>query len=182
MVLIVFLLLSGCSPERQLDVRTASDPCVQHLWSLFLSLQAAIGDGDRYPETLAALAETNAPMLVCPATGHLPGLMSDVDSWSDYVYISGDEPTMIQHVALLICPPVNHGGRYGHVLYGNSMCSQISNERFDALMRTPWMHADTNRSGFLKYGVPRIRVHIPARYRRDAADRAAEPSGAANRR
>jgi hypothetical protein len=128
-----------------------------------------IGDGDRWPPSFASLSDTtNTSIFVCPYTGHKAGSLTNVEEWTDYIYIGGASEGMCD-VALLICPPENHGGKYGHVLWhcgwGRDLPVTLPAAQIQALIREPWCRSTSFRgSGFDKYET-RMQIRIPERLR-----------------
>src|SRR5689334_13284122 len=95
--------------------------------------------GDDYPPLLSSLINQNPnpAIFVCPATGHAAGRMASVEDWTDYIYVAGPYDFMAD-VAVLICPPENHGGKYGHILWGSGVIEELPPDRIKALIKEPW--------------------------------------------
>lgn len=153
------------------------DACSTNMTQLGAWLRIAIGEGDRFPSSLAALAVcTNYPnfsntLLVCPATGHVPGAISNVEAWTDYIYVGNGLEGGMCDVALLISPPENHGGKFGYVLWGCGNVTQLDASYVRALIKAPWCLPARARGetfvrddGFDKFVKPTIKVRIPARF------------------
>lgn len=153
------------------------DACSTNMMQLAVWLRIAMGEGYRYPTTLASLAVcTNYPnfsntLLVCPTTGHVPGAISNVEDWTDYVYVGNGDDGGMCDVALLISPPENHGGKFGYVLWGCGNVTQLDASHVRALIKAPWClparaREDTfvREDGFDKFVKPTIKVRIPARF------------------
>jgi hypothetical protein len=96
--------------------------------------------------------------------------MTNVEEWSDYIFIGGGMEGGMCDVALLICPPENHGGKYGHVIWGcgwgRDLPVTLPADRIRALIREPWSRSIGIRgSGFDEFVKPELRVRIPERFR-----------------
>ncbi len=137
-------------------------------------------NGDTYPPSLASLAATNdARVFVSPSSGHAAQTMSNVQEWTDYIYVRGpNEPCMFD-VALLICPPENHGGRYGHVCFGSGEVDRLPADRIRALIREPWGLRQQAGWFYEQHFQEKITAQIPETYR---VLYRANPQGGANGR
>ena len=73
-------------------------------------------------------------------------------------------------VAILICPPENHAGKYGHVIWGcglgRDLPVTLPADQIRALIREPWCRPIGIRgSGFDELVKPQMRIRIPERLR-----------------
>ncbi len=139
--LFVLLLLPAPPRARALAPRTA---CQSNLHQLDLALQANCNPPvDIYPTNLADInPEFVSPKLfVCAASGNLPGDLTNVMEWTDYVYVSGLSPAAPADVPVLICPPMFHPKGHavgGNALMGDHSCSWYTNVAYlNALIRNP---------------------------------------------
>ncbi len=124
------------------------------------------GDGDHFPPSLSCLTNAKSSIFICPETGHSPGVLTNVDQWTDYIYVPELPDAGRQDVAVLICPPENHGGAYGHVLWGGGWCVRLPPDKTRALIREPWCMPTAARSaGFDQFVKPKIKVQIPEKFR-----------------
>jgi hypothetical protein len=133
-------------------------------------------NGASFPPSVASLAQTNQPSLfVCPSSGQMPGSMTNVERWTDYIYLSGThmDDTMLMDVAVLICPPENHGGQFGHVVWGGGWIQRLPADKIRALIKEPWCMPTPGREGVsISGGIPyteyirtNTTLHVPDRFR-----------------
>ncbi len=172
LIVIALPLLGGCS--------SSGGRCAANMRELCFQIKRWNFEGDTYPPSIASLGMTNdAKLFVSPGSGHVAGAMTNVEDWTDYIYVSGpNEPCMFD-VALLICPPENHGGRYGHVCFGSGDIARLPADRIRAAVKEPWglrRQADWFHE---QHFAERIRSQIPGTYR---ALYGANPQGGANGR
>jgi hypothetical protein len=156
-------LVTACSDTSTSVPRDSQDGCVKNMRALSILIVLGAGNGDTYPANLGSLVTTNTTIFVCPNSSHPPGVMTNVDNWTDYVYVSGRESGMWD-VALLICPPENHRGRYGHVIWGDRSGSRLPADKVRALIREPWCMPRTRGVGFDEFVRPTIKIHVPSRF------------------
>src|SRR6516164_5517117 len=98
------LLAVGCSSRADHEP-AGQDRCTTNMMEVWWELHNWIGDGDRWPPSFASLSDTtNTSIFVCPYTGHKAGSLTNVEEWTDYIYIGGASEGMCD-VALLIWPP-----------------------------------------------------------------------------
>jgi hypothetical protein len=177
-ILIIALTVVGCGrttslqsavlPDRYQEHPSEiipHDACSTNMMGIFLELLKAVGpSGDKFPPSLASLSYfTNYALFVCPTTGHVPGTMSNVEEWTDYIYVSGGNQGTMCNVALLISPPENHGGKFGYVLWGYDYVVQLPTDQVRALIKEPWC-LKIQGQGWDEFVKPEIKVHIPARF------------------
>jgi hypothetical protein len=95
--------------------------------------------------------------------------MTNVEQWSDYVYAANVQDMLKVGVAVLICPPENHNGKFGHALYGGGNVMRLPPEQIKALVAEPWcIHTPGQDSvgGFTNLARTSIIVRIPERFQR----------------
>jgi hypothetical protein len=160
--------------DRYNPVRVASlgqktgtvESCEANLRGIWFALKRWMGDEGRFPASLNLLAQdkVSSNMFVCPATGHPPGALTNVESWTDYIYFGGyDDSTL--GIPVLICPPESHGGRTGLVAWTDGHITSVPAAEVRSLVEKPWF-ATTNISQLeLRYLKERIILHIPDRLR-----------------
>ena len=173
------LIILGCSSSQSSRNRQAN-LCMTNMMAIYFEVRYWNFDGDSFPPSLASLADTNAPgYFVCPCSGHAAGSMTNVEDWTDYIYLSGRhmDNTMLLDVATLICPPENHGGQFGHVVWGGGWVERLPAEKIRALIKEPWCmptqgRASTSISGsggraipFTEYLRTNTTLHVPQRFR-----------------
>ncbi len=161
-------LILGCSPHRLSQGRQVN-LCMTNMMAICFEVRYWNFNGDSFPPSLGSLAVTNPPSyFVCPCSGHTPGLMTNVEAWTDYIYLSGThmDSTALLDVATLICPPENHGGQFGHVLWGGGWMERLPADKIRALIKEPWCMPTRARG---KIGSEYLRtnttLHVPERFR-----------------
>ena len=88
---------------------------------------------DRYPNTWSETKRYTAgitKVFICPATDHVSGKYSDVDSWTDYILIPGKTKNDPATTVLIYEPLSNHGGKGGHVMYVNGFIKWYRSEEY----------------------------------------------------
>ena len=140
----VALTLCGGSSETRSANAASKDECATNLTSMWWLLKDWVGDGDTFPPGLSSLAEsaTNLDLFICSGSGRRAppsASITNVDAWSDYIYVANQRDTPPDMVPLLISPPENHGGHYGYVVWNySSKAAQLPASRIRALVVTPW--------------------------------------------
>src|SRR6266705_1566176 len=133
------LFLIGCASRPHSD-NPEGTICAQNLHKLGVELRAAIPVAPEYPGSLADLATvtTNRSLFTCPNTRRPGGDLKIVEDWSNYIYVA-NLPDLFSdtHVALLICPPENHSGNYGYVLWLDGVAQKLSAPDIRNLIATP---------------------------------------------
>ena len=130
------------------------DGCLQHLNALHVKLgtyrssQAA----SNYPFRLRDMpwGSADASNLVCPSSHSQVGSLSNAEEWTDYIYVvdSGGKHTTDfggQHamdMPQLLCPPANHFGRSGLILYSEGAVRSMWLDEFDRFVES--IYVDTN--------------------------------------
>jgi len=60
---------------------------------------------------------------------------------------------MMLDVAILICPPENHNGEFGHVIFGGgAKMIRLPPEKVRALIKEPWSMPSSARNSITIYG------------------------------
>jgi len=77
-----------------------------------------------------------ADSLVCPASGHKAGSLSNIEDWADYAYVSGLRETDSEGCVLAFCLPENHGGTGANIAFLGHV-QWYSSEAFQKLTNTP---------------------------------------------
>ena len=157
---IVISALSGACQRRETAIRE-DDLCLTNLAQIYVGMRHWEGDDAIYPPTLTELQGfvPSSQVLVCPATAHRAGSFTNVEQWTDYIYF-GNEREDFLHVALLICPPENHRGKFGHVLWQDGERSRLSSNQVRALVSKPWCMAATDQLN------AEATVRVPLRFER----------------
>lgn len=160
-------ILTGCSTPA----KSAADLCTTNMMAILSKLDEAEGDGDRFPGSLNVLLDASPSLFVCPASGHRSGRMTNVDDWTDYIYVPNAQDWMRLRLAVLICPPENHHGKYGHVVFGGGMKERLPPDEVRKLIREPWSAPGEKgctiwdgvggKIPFETYARTNVTVHIP---------------------
>ncbi len=166
-LVIVFcsLLFVGCS-SFPTSKPVAGDVCMTNMAVIYRALYDWIGERDRFPPSLISVVNaTNTAIFVSPGTGHRPGAASEVESWTDYVYVGNGMEVCMCDVALLISPPENHGGSFGYVVWGCGEVVKLPADQIRALVKQPWcMPTKARCGGFDEFAKPQIQIHMPDRF------------------
>jgi hypothetical protein len=158
-------LFAGCRAQRGLP------ECRDHLKQLRWALYWRMGSGDTYVPELSRLTnEASAVLFTCPATGRPPGNVTNTDAWTDYVYFANQHDVPPFKIPLLICPPENHGGRFGLVLWKNGGVDQLSPASIRALIKTPWCMETDASPNLIAFEKDVINVRVPPRLRKEYQD------------
>lgn len=140
---LLLVLLPGCnSGSRRLTGDVAA--CRSNLWNIRFALERASWQSLHFPQTLEGVAgfEGDIHNYVCPATHHQPGSITNVSEWTDYIYVGGLTEAQDLRIAMIICPPKNHGGQYGQVAYiDRNIVETLPAEEINKLIKQPWLHA-----------------------------------------
>lgn len=126
-LLIVVFLGAGCfrrvlydnAAEKAGDVELA-----KNFERIRYILNYSLDNGDTFPETLTELGAKSIQwgipfskeIFLCPGSGNQAGALTNIDEWTDFIYIGGISAG-IYHSAQVISPPENHGGRFGYVFW-----------------------------------------------------------------
>jgi hypothetical protein len=67
--------------------------------------------------------------------------MTNVDEWTDFIYVGKQHEIQDSMVAMIICPAENHQGRFGHVVWKGGNSDRLPPEEIKALVKQPWLRA-----------------------------------------
>ena len=159
------ILLMGCS-SHSAPASAAGDSCTTNMTAVYWALHDWIGDRDRFPPTLTSVVSaTNSAIFVSPSTGHIPGAVTNIEAWTDYIYVGNGMEGCMCDVALLISPPENHGGSFGYVVWGCGEVVKLPADQIRSLIKQPWcMPTKARCGGFDEFAKPQIQIHIPDRF------------------
>src|ERR1051326_1752250 len=169
------LILTACSPGQG-GRRGAGNLCLTNLDAIMREFRPWKLSAYSYPYSFDSLPKTIRPgIFVCPSSGYIAGSMTNVDEWTDYIYLSFRGPEdMLLDTATIICPPENHGGKYGHVVWGDGgRAIRLKADQVRALIKEPWCmptQARHNIGGddalqFGEYLRTNTTLHVPPRFR-----------------
>jgi hypothetical protein len=163
---LVGLVCVGCTQPQSDAGRTAELQCSNHLRRAALFLREAITEQPRYPSSLNEIYAdvTNRSLFVCPATGHKAGKMTEIESWSDYIFVA-KLPDVLNdpRVPVLICPPENHKGGFGLVMNLDGSVDEVSPNLVKQLVGTPWLRATNAPSAEVQRLQRILIVRVPKR-------------------
>jgi len=146
---------------------SADSLCTTNLVIIRVQLHDWGWNGAALPRNLGPLSKviTNSDVFVCPASGHQPGSVANIDEWTDYIYFVQPDDSGPPKVPLLICPPENHNGEFGNVMWRDGNRSRLTPEEIRALIKEPWIMEKSADFAELQYMKETIQVHIPSRFR-----------------
>jgi len=133
---------------RKIQVLSRRDKCISHFYDLRAALDSyrTSNSASTYPSRLSELIDQGVPAAdyVCPSSGALVGALSNVDLWTDYIYVVDlGGPHQITDIPILLCPPDNHYDVEGCLLYrGDGFVGCLWKFGFDRLLEQ--LYADTN--------------------------------------
>jgi hypothetical protein len=144
----------GCSKGQ----KSSDDPCAANMIAIWDRMNDWEGDGDGFPPSLNVLTNVSPTLFVCPSSGHHPGAVTNVDQWTDYIYVPGAQDWMRLDLAVLIDPPENHKGEYGYVLFGGRWVRRLPADQVRALVKEPWCMPTPGRKNTTIYGLNGIEI------------------------
>ena len=154
-----FSVIYGLRVTKRFQLRTQ---CRSQLCNVDLALQTYDYPAySNYPPTLAAFRPGSmmALGLVCPEATPFPrskyrggGLtdedlghtLAEMDKWTDYIYVSGLTPSSGTGIPMVICPPINHGGKGGNVLFTEHSVQWMPPPEIDRLIDGAYAYAKSN--------------------------------------
>ncbi len=153
-VVTLFLLavfIAGVARARPLAIRRA---CQSNLHCFDLALSAyCYPPRDFYPTTLWSIGEYDVSplMFICPGHYDLPDTvhlsMSNISQYADLIYVAGLGPDCPADVPVILCPPINHNGKGGNVLFGDHRTRWMPAKEFDRVMAWTYAYAESNGLG-----------------------------------
>ena len=119
LLIVAYFVLISAMPNAH--SRSPRISCANNLKQVGVGLKMWAGDhGKVYPNTIEECSPYlgyQAPLLICPSSGNAPGPIETVGEWTDYIYITGLSETNAASEILIFCPPKNHKGKGGHILF-----------------------------------------------------------------
>ena len=162
------LVYSACSPSPSSSTQSTDTYTSNNLVQIHLLLRG----GNSFPRSLRELGDPvnaklftslNPGLFVCPGTGRKPGLMGEIEEWTDYIYIGGLTDNALQNAAQIISPPENHNGKYGYVLFVDGSVWRLPPEQVRRLIKNPFSMATNEPADVVAYESKRITVNVPKR-------------------
>jgi hypothetical protein len=102
-----------------------------------------------------------ANALLCPSRGRSAGALTNIEDWTDFIYVGNIFEGSDDRVAMIICPPENHGGKFGHVVWRTGFVERLPPSNVKSLIKSPWVmatNADEAEISFLKR---QVKIRIP---------------------
>jgi prepilin-type processing-associated H-X9-DG protein len=153
MILVLAILAVLCGYLYDIKLAGSRERCQANLRIIWKAAKlTGYGEGDRFPPSLQTIF-TTAPdpkWYICPASGHNPGDATQIDMWSDYVYVSGLNESDPPSCVLAFCPPENHKGEGANVLFVDGSVRWYSVEGFKKLTNDPYIFFGVNDSNALE--------------------------------
>lgn len=141
---VVVALLDGTASRYLAEANRTS--CASHMSSICAELQAyrASQPLTNYPARLGELKvdAMGAGAFVCPGSGTQAGSVTNLDHWTDYIYVVDSRPERALEMPLILCPPINHSGKLGGVVDGAGYVTWMQRSEFDSLLEN--LYSDTN--------------------------------------
>lgn len=118
---IVFFVISAIIGAREKALQCS---CSSHLKLIMLSMKMYAADHqEEYPITFNDMVGANylrlgdKAVLICPATGHAAGSLTNIHDWTDYAYVSGLSEADPAGCVVAYCLPENHKGEGASVAF-----------------------------------------------------------------
>ena len=152
-VVIIFVALGALMPiptarSRDLARRTQ---CQSNLHSLDIALQGyCYPPVESYPMDLWDLDphDISQEAFLCPGAGSVREgtelSLSNISRYADIIYVSGLSPKCPADIPVILCPPINHGGKGGNVLFGSHSTRWVLPEEFEAVTDRMYAYAQSN--------------------------------------
>lgn len=86
----------------------------------------------------------NAKLYICPTSGHLPGNISNVDEWADYVLVAGLRESDPKYSVHVFCLPEYHKGAGANVLFLDGSVQWSDAQDFAKLTNDPTLFFSTS--------------------------------------
>ena len=86
-----------------------------------------------FPKTIQALTNfcENPKLYICRSSGHTPGPITNLTDWTDYTYI----PNPTTNMVWAFCPPKNHNGTGGNILFVDGSVCWYDADRFRNVLK-----------------------------------------------
>ena len=152
-----------------------------NLKGVMLGLNYTVSDDNHYPEKLSDLVkykvetqvrikswsivlDLNSNYFICPGTGSRAGCISNVDEWTDFIYMGNYADTKTD-VPIIISPPENHHGHYGYVVMLGQGIMRLPADQVRALIKKPWLLATNETADGIEAIKRDVIVNVPPRLR-----------------
>ncbi len=126
----------SCSKER-----ARRSKCTANLSQIGKALKMCSMDhADRFPATFLELTNyvgSFPKLFICPSSDHRVGAMTNVNEWTDYAYVSGLTEADPSDGVSAFCPPENHDGDGGNVLFVDGSVQWVAASDLVAMTSSP---------------------------------------------
>ena len=121
--IVLGMALPAVAAAREKARRSA---CMSHLVQINFAIRMYSTDNKgSYPVDLQGLVSAkymrddakSADIFLCPSSGHRPGPMAGVSTWTDYAYVTGRQESDSPDTVIAFCKPGCHNGPAGNVLF-----------------------------------------------------------------
>jgi hypothetical protein len=102
-----------------------------------------------YPDNFLSVTNyvSNPKVFVCPLTGRKPGLLQEIDSWSDYVLVTNLRASSRSDFVLAYCRPENHKEEGGiNVVFVDGTVRWVTTDNFGTLPCDVVVHSRYNKN------------------------------------
>ena len=121
---VMALLLPVICAGRNVHGRSS---CMNNLSQIGRALSMySMDHNEQYPhdlQTLAVEMKLSPKLFVCPESKHVAGSLSNLNEWTEYVYVSTSSPTNDANTPIVFEGLANHDGKGANILYNDgSVC------------------------------------------------------------
>ena len=145
LVVLAALLLPAVARFRGIAIRSS---CQSNLHQFDIAIASYWNASKHYPSTLTDMSpnDIHSKLFMCPGDMDARFTRDLSNAWTtaSYIYVAGLGPDCPDDMPLIICPPINHGGRGGNVLWGDHSTSWVPVRDFEKLIES--LYANTNVS------------------------------------
>lgn len=137
-IFVGIVALMGCVAEKE---RVRRHRCMENLGEIGKRcIRYANGHGGSFPHSLSDVTSVEGESIadsgrvfICPSSGTHPGVISKVDDWSDYMFISGVTTNDPPNTMLAYDSPQHHRADGAPVLYIDGSVMWHDREEFGRL-------------------------------------------------
>ncbi len=116
-----------------------------------------------FPSNWADLVNyaNNSKLWVCPSSHTSWGSITNLDQWADYILVANLKESDSPRAVLAFCPPKDHKGEGGNVLFIEGSVEWTRTEDFDALLSDPCRFFSTTDTGKVTELQHRVTIRPP---------------------
>lgn len=132
LVIVAIIFLGAPGPSALEKARAVR--CASNLRQIFFAAYAyRDANTNAAPQSLLNLIDQipDPEVYICKGTRHKTGALENVMEWTDYVFVSSPGTNDV----LAYCPPENHNGKYGAVVFTNGLVRVYLAEEFANMIR-----------------------------------------------